>query len=157
VLTALTNKLLVILGNRAQRNLLKHALEARDGARVRQILIRLSSDFDYRVRFHARGVLRLLPTQSRSADDESIRCPDPICRVEEGEQHAFACMWGTCPHARPYVCDAPTRLLRRDEVSLVRPDWIVPEPSDRPSPFFVRLPSRCDQCGATHPLFAGDQ
>jgi hypothetical protein len=85
----------------------------------------------------------------RRVENEVIRCAD--CRVQEGEYHQIGCIWGLCPNATAQVCINPMRFLKRDEA----PEWIVPDPPPTPSNFFVRLPSRCDECGATHPMFPG--
>jgi hypothetical protein len=83
--------------------------------------------------------------------DEIIKCAD--CGVPGGEYHHYGCYPGLCPNATAQVCISPMRLLRRDEIP---PEWIIPEPPDRPNSLFVRLPSRCDECGILHPMFPGN-
>jgi hypothetical protein len=149
MLRELINRLLALLGKRAEKQILKEALQIRDREQLQNLLSRLSQDKNKRVRDIAPEIRQRLPV--RRVEDEIIRCPD--CKVKEGEHHMIGCYLGLCPNATSQVCVSPMRMLRRDEVS---PDWIVPgPPRDARNIFYVRLPSRCDECGTTHPMFPG--
>jgi hypothetical protein len=149
MLRELINRLLSFLDKRTEKQILKRALQERDREQLQNLLARLSQDKNKGVRDIAPEIRQRLPV--RRPEDEIIKCPD--CKVKEGDHHIIGCYLGLCPNATAQVCVSPMRMLRRDEVS---PDWIIPVRPDRPDFLFARLPSRCDECGTTHPMFPGN-
>jgi hypothetical protein len=139
------------LFNSDKKQELQKLIASGDAQQLKSFLQKLEDDRKRRLEKEREdSAMRAKPREASGPIDEIIRCAD--CGVPEGEYHMIGCYLGLCPNATSQVCVSPMRMLKRDEVS---PDWIEPGPPDRPSAFYVRLPSRCDECGVTHPMFPG--